>query len=493
MIWRAFAVAAIGAATVAAAQQPFELDTTFRLDVQSINVASVAVLSSGDILLSGRIDFPGDTYSRRLARYHPDGTRDLTFVSPHGGVRITPWNDKYYTYDGTVYRLLADGTPDTSFINMNTGPYFDFIQGGDYHVYPDGRILMSGDYYLEDSTRGFVGLYSLIWFSNQGYLDTTKTHRQSAGPILRIKEMPNGKFMCSGGGGQVQGRPVSTIFRVQPDGVLDTTFNAPFLQLGFSYWYQPLAEGKVMACGYFRFLNSLDTMSLVRFLPDGTIDPTFHSPYCEVTYDISSVAIVGKILPMGPDKYIITGNFNQVNGQSRGGIAMIDTAGNLLDSYFTSGGCGGYWEQTPVGDNYHRIISGVYPAPDGSYYLYGSYHGYDDGTTNDTLQRLVSRLYGLNVGINEHAPGQVQPLQITPNPSSSATTLSTSAPVHKGTLTIHDASGRIALQGTWPAGSDKYILPTGALAPGTYVVRVAAGAAARNPAGGYVGRLVVMP
>ncbi len=97
------------------------------------------------------------------------------------------------------------------------------------------------------------------------------------------------------------------------------------------------------------------------------------------------------------------------------------------------------------------------------------------------------------VGIGEVASASVQPLQITPNPSSSATTLSTSAPVHKGTLTIHDASGRIALQGTWPAGSDKYILPTGALAPGTYVVRVAAGAAARDPAGGYVGRLVVMP
>ncbi len=97
------------------------------------------------------------------------------------------------------------------------------------------------------------------------------------------------------------------------------------------------------------------------------------------------------------------------------------------------------------------------------------------------------------VGIHEQQLAHIQPLQITPNPSSSATTLSTSAPVHKGTLTIHDASGRIALQGTWPAGSDKYILPTGALAPGTYVVRVAAGAAARDPAGGYVGRLVVMP
>ena len=59
--------------------------------------------------------------------------------------------------------------------------------------------------------------------------------------------------------------------------------------------------------------------------------------------------------------------------------------------------------------------------------------------------------------------------------------------------TVHDASGRVVLQETWPAGSSSCTLTARALAPGTYVVRVAAGAAARDPAGGYVGRLVVMP
>ncbi|MBS1569950.1 MAG: T9SS type A sorting domain-containing protein, partial [Bacteroidetes bacterium] len=96
-----------------------------------------------------------------------------------------------------------------------------------------------------------------------------------------------------------------------------------------------------------------------------------------------------------------------------------------------------------------------------------------------------------------------------PNPSAGSTVLSVGTLVRNGALTIHDASGRMVLQRAWPAGSSRYTLEAGALAPGAYVVRVAsstsaseasasatvgsAGSAARDPAGGYVGRLVVMP
>jgi hypothetical protein len=165
--------------------------------------------------------------------------------------------------------------------------------------------------------------------------------------------------------------------------------------------------------------------------------------------------------------------------------------GNLLDDYFTGEGCGGYYyqpntSQPPV--SYARVISGIKPAPDGNYYIWGAYNGYDDGTTNDTDQRFVSRLYGLNVGIHEQAAGQVVPLQIAPNPSVGETLLSLSAPVQKGVLTIHDTSGRLVWQAAWPQGVSSFTLPAGALAPGTYVVQV-------NGREGPVssGKLVILP
>jgi hypothetical protein len=81
-----------------------------------------------------------------------------------------------------------------------------------------------------------------------------------------------------------------------------------------------------------------------------------------------------------------------------------------------------------------------------------------------------------------------RPIIIVPNPSAVATVLSLDVPVQKGTLIIHDTSGRMVLQAAWPAGSSSYTLEAGALAPGTYVARVEGGAGVMHS-----GRLVVLP
>ena len=71
-----------------------------------------------------------------------------------------------------------------------------------------------------------VGIYNLIWFTNTGYLDTTKTHRYCNGVIYEIEEQADGKFLCSGTCTTYEGQPVSRIFRVHPDGALDTSFDS---------------------------------------------------------------------------------------------------------------------------------------------------------------------------------------------------------------------------------------------------------------------------
>jgi hypothetical protein len=90
---------------------------------------------------------------------------------------------------------------------------------------------------------------------------------------------------------------------------------------------------------------------------------------------------------------------------------MVDTSGNLLADYFYGPGCGNFTYQGET----RSSIGGILPAPDGSYYIWGAYHGYDDGTTNDTLQRMVSRLYGFNVGLGENQDPQM-PVTAHPNP-----------------------------------------------------------------------------
>jgi hypothetical protein len=493
-------VAALGAATVASAQEPFGLDGSFHTNIQpqhSQNVGSILLLPDGNMYISGTFQFPGDLNDRYFGRLHADGSRDLSYPEGYpygyGGGRITPWQDRYYVSTGEIRRCTMDGALDETF-NMENVPYYSPLQDGDYYVYPDGRVLVSGYNFLEDSLLGYSGLYGLIWFTNVGQVDTTKTHRHTNGPIFVLSPQPDSKFLCSGYVSNFEGTSIpGPLFRVDADGALDSSFLQTPQGLGLCFTFQTLADGKVLAGGQFSLDGVGDTLSLVRFLPDGAMDPGFHIPHFE-DYDSLGMNLrrpaVTDIFPLSNDSYLITGSFDRIDGQPRGCIAVIDTAGNLMDDYFTGDGCGGYFQQSGSLPPWYylRGLTGIQAVPDGSYYIYGAYSGYDDGTTNGTNQRMLSHLYGLNVGIYEHAAGQVAPLQIAPNPSVGETLLSLSAPVQKGVLTIHDTSGRLVWQAAWPQGVSSFTLPAGALAPGTYVVQV-------NGREGPVssGKLVILP
>ena len=299
---------------------------------------------------------------------------------------------------------------------------------------------------------------------------------------------------------------------------MDTSFHAPHIDYGQVNNFHPLENGKVLAGGRFVLAGIPDTLCWAILLPNGALDTTFnnrmsfqeHYPY------ETAIPLVNSFFPVDADKMIITGIFDEINGGGPfGGIAMVDTAGHLLTNYFSGAGCGVYYN--PVLESGIAFILGITPSPEGNYYIYGAYKGYNDGSTNDALQGFVSRLYGLNVGIQEQAAKTLQLLSIFPNPSTGATELNANEPLAHAELYIHDGSGRLVWQVEWPAGAEQYTLPTGALAPGVYVVRVAsASRASRTSAASataattattpghqgsgaetlmeqYTGRLVVMP
>ncbi|MCO5276334.1 MAG: T9SS type A sorting domain-containing protein [Flavobacteriales bacterium] len=366
-------------------------------------------------------------------------------------------------------------------------------QAFDFHVFPDGRVLKAGNFWLHDTLRGFVAMdYGLVWLNNDGSLDTTRIHRRINlfGAITRIQELPDGRFICGGGGGLFEGDSISDfVFRIHADGSLDTTFHAPWMDYGAVIGILPQSDGKILVSGVFHIAGDPDTLGLVRLLPDGTMDVSFNNHMDNLATYESGVTrrqgVLG-VLPIGSNMLAITGGFDQIDGQTRGGIAMLDTAGHLLPGFFEGNGCGA-WYSWPNENGPYKHIKGIELAQDGGYFIYGSYSGYDDGVTNDPSQRFISKLYGLNVGIQEHG-AHAEPLQIAPNPSAGQTELSVGTPPQKGTLSIHDASGRMVLQEVWPAGAYTHTLRAGALAPGTYVVRVASNASTL-----YSGKLIVLP
>lgn len=453
----------------AAAQQPFDLDPSFQAQLTEQYVSSLALDLGGELLVSGRLSFTDLEETRRNARINASGVRDASYyTSGLGGGKIVTWNEGqcYIGTDQTVRRLTADGTQDPTFIEMNADPYFSSLQGGDYHVFPDGRVLMSGAHQLNDPTRGFVGLYNLIWFTNTGYLDTTRTHRYSNGNMFEFEALPDGKFIGSTQGTTYEQQAVSKLFRIDEDGSLDPGFTTALANWGWCQAIEPLADGRILTGGTYRLGAETDTLCLVRLMANGTLDPEFHIAEFKNTTLEGTPPFVNDILVLDDGRIVVTGNFDTVDGQMRLSIAMLNADGSLSDDAFVDAGCGVFNYMPVSGGTFpQRRISGIVPAPDGSYYIHGSYRGYNDGTTNYPQQGFVSRLYGLNVGVEEQVALR---MTIYPNPVSTNLTVGLERSVADGALVLSDAMGREVMRQRATAYYN--VLDVGGLAAGLYTL-----------------------
>lgn len=450
-------------------QASFDLDPTFQTEMDVRYVASVLPDATGGVIISGRFRFPGVQNEKYTARIDPYGILDPTYnATVLGGGHLTGWNSGL-TYVGTtqtVRRLLPSGDLDPAFIEMNLGRYFTSLQGGDYHVYPDGRVLMSGAHHLRDSIRGFEGLYSLIWFSNQGYLDTTRTHRLCNGVIYWIHEQTDGRILCTGTMTTYEGQPVSRVFRVEADGVLDPSFNTPFQPWGGPRDYFELPDGRILLGGTLKINGSDTVRCMLRIFPNGDLDPSYTLNSFDALHTPSNSPAVLSIYELSSDRYIITGVFDKFNGQDRGGIAMIDSSGNLVQDVFDGMGCGAYEYVVPSGSTTYKYIAGIVPSNDGGFFIHGGYHGYDDGTTNDTTQRMVSKLFGLSVGVPPLSLGEGLGVRAFPNPCTTHCTVQVEQTAHNGTLTLLDLAGRVVRK--WPMANTTVELSTIGIAAGNY-------------------------
>jgi len=416
-------------------------------------VGSILPMPDGKVIISGQFNLTGQPAdASSFIRLLPNGLRDPLFLgwgSPNGGSggggALKQWGDMVYVNAATTVRryALSNGVEDPSFdMFTNSFGIFSPAQDGDYHLLADGSILISGAHFLSDTANGFDGVYSLIWFTSTGHVDMTKQHRKCNGVIYEIHEQPDGKFLCTGPLSEFEGTPVPQTFRVHPDGELDTTFDASAIGWGEVNRFSVLDDGRILASGVLKSSSSSqDTLQIVRLMPNGSLDPTFnnaiearrlHPPYLD-----KFIEIWHTVLPDG--RILLHGNFKEVAGEPRTGIALLDADGYLLDDVFIGDGCGTYQN----GQIVFHLTMGAALAPDGSLFIHGSYIGFDDGLTNDPGQRMISKLYGPTVGIAEH---EALSFLLYPNPASTHATMEVEVIPLNGQLVLRDAMGREVLR-----------------------------------------------
>jgi len=217
-----------------------------------------------------------------------------------------------------------------------------------------------------------------------------------------------------------------------------------------------------------------DTLYLARFMPDGSLDPTFdHLNTLSTLPGMTGAPKVLRLYEWLDGRMFVTGVYQRVNGEPRGAICVVDSTGALTPDMETC---------MPSAFSYqgstNAAVVEMLPIPDGGgYYICGTYAGYTDGLINDTQQRFVSRLLvsELSVGVEEQ--GMEEPTAAAfgayPNPTRDQVVLryDFGAQPNRPHAVLRDLVGRVAATIPLDGARGHKPFDTTQLAAGTYLVQ----------------------
>lgn len=281
------------------------------------SVAAVTLQPDGKILVAGGAGFiSGVFHGFLLARYHSDGTLDVSFGS--GGLVVTGFGDRHYAGVGTLA------------------------------LQPDGRIVVAGSVFFDPSFR-----VALARYTSDGVLDPTfgagGTVVSDFGESLYLRAMsfqPDGKIVVTASPNSSSAQ-VFLVARYTADGVLDPAFGAGgTVVTEFGGYTEPLAmglmpDGRIVVAG-----GSGGDLALARYLPDGTADHSFGAAG-KVTTDLGGLEWIGALALQPDGKVVVSGGMAILADRApdliavRGvlyGLARYTSSGELDASFGTGGG-----------------------------------------------------------------------------------------------------------------------------------------------------------
>jgi len=281
LIWLTF--------TTLAPAAPGDVDVTFKgraysPELSNQSVRATAVQPDGKILIGGFFFDINEDVRSLIARLNPDGSRDTTF-EPDVPIPIEPY-------------AIA--------------------------VLNDGKLLVGGRYSIADSAIIKNVLYRLL---PDGTTDTTFTAQVDGGNIESILVYPNGGIMIGGTFLTVAGQARPYLARLEADGSLDESFNPNINDRVYGMALQ--SDDKVLIGGAFSWTraDSQIQKGIGRLNADGSVDSSFIATVTG-TSDVDPVTSFA-IQPNG--RIVIGGFFSRINGITRSRLAVLNADGSLVN------------------------------------------------------------------------------------------------------------------------------------------------------------------
>lgn len=295
-------------------------------------VWAVLVLDDGKILAGGGFETIGGESHQNLARLYSNGSVDSAFVDgtdgsinrmvrlPDGKILVTgSFSDMQGLPRQGIARLFSDGTVDPDF---DAGTNYTSGEGVlSIAVQSDGKIVTSS--YLSPPNSRLQRL------NDDGTLDTSFANTNMFDYfITALLARTNGTVLVGGGFQHVNSENCIGLAVVNDDGSVADAPADPLLSYSDIFSFVEQTNGSVLVGGVLHFTTN--TTLLARL----TCDLEWDEAYNPDAFDANTVIETMLLQPDG--KLVVAGNFGEVGGYSRRGVARLDSAGQL-DTCFDPG------------------------------------------------------------------------------------------------------------------------------------------------------------
>ncbi|HEY6228596.1 MAG TPA: Calx-beta domain-containing protein, partial [Verrucomicrobiae bacterium] len=353
------------------------LDATFLAEGADAFIYTVALQKDDRLLVGGDFNTVNSVLRKRLARLYSDGTLDSTFFAgegPNGSVRamqvqedsriviagsFTAVSGKNRNY---IARLVQGGDVD---------PTFDPGAGANNPIYAmilqaDGKIVIGGNF----SAYGPTPRNGIARINQSGTLDFsfdpgTGAAASGSFTVYAIAQQLDGKLIVGGDFELFNSVPAKRIVRLNRDGSVDTNFNTSVGANGSVRSLAVQPDGRILVGGIFSSIQGVAANNIARLNPDGSVDTSFNAATDVVAAKRGANGPVLSIAVQIDGKIVLGGDFGEYNGVTRRGITRLNSDGGNDPTINFGTGANGSVAALAVQPDRKIVLAGGFTEYDG--------------------------------------------------------------------------------------------------------------------------------
>jgi uncharacterized delta-60 repeat protein len=393
------------------------LDESFVQSGTGLNgsVSSLALDSSGKILVVGQFYYYDSIAVNFIARLNSDGSIDSSFAQSSSGIAgaypnviVRQPNGKilvggqFDTYNGTLanclVRLNSDGSIDSGF-QTGTGFYRDgFTRHVDaIAVTSDGKVLVGGEFTSYNSTLA----KSIIRLNSDGSIDSTFQSGNGFGAntnVLSINIDNSGSIFVGGMFASYNDVTTGRFVKLSSNGLLDRSFLAMTSILNPTVKTASLdSNGKTLVGGKFSVFNNSERNSIALLNFDGSVDNSFAPTFKTLNGKVNAFTLNSN------GKIIFGGDFTSYKEQAINHLGVLNVDGSL-DSSFTTTGSG-----------FNSSIYAVNVDSIGKYIVAGNFTSFNGGLANRIARLNLDGSIDMSLTTGSGFSGTVYSLSLDSN------------------------------------------------------------------------------